>query len=460
MTLALEINDVGLVLVRDGAIVAEEPGCAMLDGRTVESGAAALKRARLKPLFADTRYWHELGTAPLPRPMPAAGSYAEIAWAQLAALVAAIPQDEREALVAVPEWYDREQLAVLLGVAGEAGLRVVGLVGAGLAAAALDPVPETLLQLELAAHQTVITVLDHVGSLRRTGCELLPRHGWLALQQAWINRVAAEFVRRTRFDPLHEAASEQRLWDALPGWLETLQHEPVVVVEADAPGTTTLTVEVPRDDFVAAAAATYDAVVQSLQRARPAHGPLHLRVSHRWAALPGFADRLAGLRDCEVVWLPRGAAALGALACQGTIRREPASLVLVQRLPAPLRAAPVTETAPGSKVPAGERPTHVVFRGRARAIAAAPLAIGSAVPAGRRGLGVPAGPGISRLHCTLSADDDGAWLQDESTYGTLVNGERAGGRVALRAGDRLRLGSPGVELELVRVVDEDGAAQD
>jgi hypothetical protein len=30
--------------------------------------------------------------------------------------------------------------------------------------------------------------------------------------------------------------------------------------------------------------------------------------------------------------------------------------------------------------------------------------------------------------------------------------------VALRAGDRLRLGHPGVELELVRVVDGDGAA--
>jgi hypothetical protein len=105
-----------------------------------------------------------------------------------------------------------------------------------------------------------------------------------------------------------------------------------------------------------------------------------------------------------------------------------------------------------------ERPTHVVFRGRARAILAEPLAIGAALPAGRRALEVPAGPGISRLHCTLSHDADGTWLEDLSTYGTLVNGERVGGRTALRAGDRLRVGSPGVELELVRVVDDDGPA--
>jgi len=51
-------------------------------------------------------------------------------------------------------------------VAREAGLEVVGLVDAGLAAAALGPVPESVLQLELATHQSVLTVLDHGGELR------------------------------------------------------------------------------------------------------------------------------------------------------------------------------------------------------------------------------------------------------------------------------------------------------
>jgi hypothetical protein len=456
MTLALEINDVGLVLVRDGVIIAEEPGCAMLDGREAETGTKALRRARLRPLYAETRHWQDLGTAPLPRQMPAAASYAEVAWAQLVALAAGIPEGEREVLLAVPEWYTREQLAVLLGVAGEAGLRVVGLVGAGLAAAALEPVPASLLQLELAMHQSVITVLDHAGELRRSGCELLPRHGWLALQQAWIDRIAAEFVRRTRFDPLHEAASEQRLWDGLPGWLAMLDQEPCVAIEAEAAGST-LSVELTREDFIAAAAATYDAVVHALQRARPTLGPLHLRVSHRWAALPGFLERLEGLRDCEARALPRGAAALGALACERTLRRDPSALVLVQRLPVPLLATAAVTAAPKQAVPDGERPTHAVYMSRAHAIHAAPLVVGASIPGGQRALEVPAGPGISRVHCALWRDADGVWLEDRSTYGTYLNGERIGGRVALAAGDRLRVGSPGVELELVREVDDDGA---
>jgi len=457
MTLALEINDVGLVLVRDGEIVAEEPGCAMLDGRSVETGSAALKRARLKPLYAETRYWQDLGTAALPRPMPAAATHADVAYAQLAALAGGIAEGARDTLLAVPGGYGREQLAVLLGVAREAGLEVVGLVDAGLAAAALEPVPESVLQLELATHQSVLTVLDHGGELRRSGCELLPRHGWLTLQQAWLDLVAAAFVRRTRYDPLHEAASEQRLWNDLPGWLEALGREPVVVLTTEAAGAS-LSVELSREDFAAAAAATYDAVLHAVQRARPTRGPLQLRVSHRWANLPGFAERLAALRDCEVLRLPRGAAALGALAYERVLRRDPAALVLVQRLPVPLRAAGAAPTAPTPSVPSEARPTHLVYRGLARAIVAEPLAIGAAVPAGRRALEVPAGPGVSRLHCTLARAADGVWLEDLSTYGTFVNGERVGGRMSLRAGDRLRLGNPGVECELVRVVDDDGAA--
>ena len=456
MTLALEINDAGLVLARDGELLAEEPGCAMLDGGTAETGAAAMRRARLKPLYAETRYWQDLGTAPLARPMPAATTHAEVAYAQLATLASALPSADRQLLMAVPAWYTRDQLAVLLGVAREAGFETVGLVDAGLAAAALEPAPEAVLQLELTLHRAVLTVLDHGGELRRTRYELLPQHGWLALQQAWLDLVAAAFVRKTRFDPLHEAANEQRLWDSLPGWLATLGSAPTVTIEIQAGGVTH-SVQLAREEFIAAASRIYDGLAHALQRARPAGGPLHLRLSHRLVGLPGFGERLAELRDCEVTRLPRGAAALGALAYERTLRRDPGAVVLVQRLPVPLRAGPSPAATAAAAVPVQDRPTHVVLQGRAWTIRREPLTIGSAVPDGRRALVVAAGPGISRQHCTLASDDGGVWLEDLSTYGTLVNGERVRGRVPLRVGDRLRIGSPGIECELVRAVDGDGA---
>ena len=51
-------------------------------------------------------------------------------------------------------------------------------------------------------------------------------------------------------------------------------------------------------------------------------------------------------------------------------------------------------------------------------------------------------------------------IEDHSTYGSFINDERVVGRTALTVGDRLRLGSPGVTLELIQLVQDDGAPQD
>ena len=457
MTLAIELNDAGLVLASDGEILAEEPGCAMLDGPAPETGVAALRRARLKPLFADTRYWQDLGTQPLPRPVPAATTAAELAYAQLASLAGPHLARGPDTLFAVPPWYTREQLALLLGIGQEAGLRPVGLLDAGLAAASLVPAPASVLQLELTMHRAVLTVLDHGGDLRRTRFEILPQHGWLALQQAWLDMIASVFVRKTRFDPLHQAATEQRLCDGLPGWLAALGELPAVTVEVETGGTT-YAVEIERAEFARAADHVFDEYLRVLQRSRPAGAPLHVSLSHRLAALPGLDERLASVRDCEVVRLPRGAAALGALAYERVLRRDGRGLALVQHLPVPLRAEAVRPRQRAATVPPEWRPTHVVHAGRAYRIAPRPLTLGSAVPGDRRSLAVEAGPGISRSHCTFLAEGGAAWLEDHSTYGTFVNGDRIAGRIELRAGDRVRVGSPGVECELVRAVDDDGTA--
>lgn len=460
MSLALEINDAGLILATEGEVLAETPGFALLEGRRPVTGEAAVRRARLAPLYVDNRYWLELGTGPLARPSEAARSAADLAHAQLVDLLGPWKDRGGELLVAVPEWYTREQLALLLGIVAESGCTVVGLVDAGLAAASLEPAPDQLVHLELGLHGAVLTALEHGGSeLRRVRYEMLPGLGWLALQQAWLARIADIFVRRTRFDPLHEAASEQRLADALPAVLADLVESGAARIELPA-GPQEQAIEVDAVELVGAVARIYEEYQRVAARARAPGAALQLRVSHRIAALPGLEAQLASLRDCDVQRVPRGAAALGALAHERSLRRAPGALALVQRLPvARLLATESAAPAPrAARVPPQERPTHLLHGNRIHALAGRPLTLGSEVPPGRRALRVPAGPGISRAHCTLLADAEGVWLEDHSTFGTQVNGERAGGRVELRAGDHLRLGQPGVECLLVRAVDDDGAA--
>jgi pSer/pThr/pTyr-binding forkhead associated (FHA) protein len=52
--------------------------------------------------------------------------------------------------------------------------------------------------------------------------------------------------------------------------------------------------------------------------------------------------------------------------------------------------------------------------------------------------------------------DDEWVLIDHSRYGTWINDERVRGRQRLAAGDRVRVGDLGIELNLITVSDNDG----
>jgi hypothetical protein len=159
--------------------------------------------------------------------------------------------------------------------------------------------------------------------------------------------------------------------------------------------------------------------------------------------------------------LPRGAAALGALQHESAIVRSGDALALVYLLPS------ATVTDAGDRVehfeatPAALRPTHVLYQGRAWKISDHPLTLGWSVNANQRQLSLPSSlPGISRAHCTLVRRNGSILIEDHSTYGSFVNDERVQGRATLAVGDRLRIGTPGITLDLIQMVDDHGAPQD
>ncbi len=466
--LSLELIDSGLVLAqRQGEhvrVVGEAPGFAILEDDATLTGAAAAARVRTKPLLAHSNYWRALSTEPLTRTSRLAGTTADLAFAQASEMLAPYQSDPEGVVLAVPAGYTREQLGLLLGVIGETGVNVAGLVDAGLAASSLEPASARVFHLDLELHQALLTVLEYVGGerpgLKRTRYEIVPRLGMLALQQTWMTLIAEEFVRKTRFDPLHEAASEQRLFDLLPGWLERLHGESPLTLPMQF-GDRALEIELTREQVVAAADAHYAELVALVQNARVAGVAIDLRLSHRVAALPGLRERFESLRDCAVRVLPQGAAALGALQYDAAVRRPAESLALVYHLPTPRIAGDEPVATHVEATPAPLRPTHVLFQGRAWRITEEPLAVGWSLNGAARGLTLPhAAPGVSRSHCTLVRRNGSVLVEDHSTYGSFVNEERVVGRTVLTVGDRLRLGAPGVTLDLIQLVNDHGAPQD
>ena len=60
-----------------------------------------------------------------------------------------------------------------------------------------------------------------------------------------------------------------------------------------------------------------------------------------------------------------------------------------------------------------------------------------------------AAAGVSRRHCSLRREGERTMLIDHSRFGTWVNGARVRERAAVRPGDRVRVGTPGVDFTLI-----------
>jgi hypothetical protein len=443
---AIELVAAGLVAARDGAVSPPSPGLALLDPAGLVTGREAAVQARLKPVFAFDRFWSDLTTDPLPRHVPQARSRADLAYRQLVQMWTEVAQPDDDAILVAPGTMRPAELGLLAGIARAARVPVAGYVDLAVAACAPLDACETVLHLDLQLHQAVLTELRGTDVLRRRRVEVAPRVGLRALQAAWAQLVSEAMVRRTRFDPLHQAAAEQQLYDKLPGWLQELADADTVDAQIEA-GAGKFAVSLRREQFVFAAEAYYSQLSDLIQAARRAGEPVTIALSARAALLPTLAERCGAMSGAQVVALDEGAAALGALARQSAFSDADGDVLLaaLERSSAP-REGPVAPH--GAR---GQAPTHVIFAGRAHSIAGAPLTLGL-TPASGRSL-VLDGPaaGVSRSHCTLVEEGGLVQVRDHSRYGTYVNGERVSGSASLAAGDRLRVGTPGIVLELVAV---------
>jgi len=462
-TLALEICDAGLLARRDPAGAGPppaSPGYALLDGDVLLTGIEARDRARLKPRRVNTRFWGELDLAPLPQPFPHGVRHADLAHAHLESLWKEVGAGAGEVLLAVPGSYSDDQLGLLLGIARACGLPVAGMVDAALAAASTGCPGGRLVHLDIHLHRTVATELSRGRRIVRHRVETTGQAGLVPLHDAWAQRVAAAFVSHTRFDPLHAASTEQDLYFRLPGLLRRLCGRERVHIQMEAGGKS-YAVEIARHRLVEAVETAYAAVVHLVGLMTRAGEPTTLLLSHRAAGLPGLGDRLAGIAGTRIVALEEGAAAEGALAARDAVRSGEEAAAFVLRLPA---VGPATEAEPGPRPEAGAAstrpgptPTHLLHEGRAHPITREPLVLGVAVPDGRRRLNLTGRTaGISRTHCSIYRLEDRVVVEDHSRHGSFLNGQRIEGRAEPRAGDRLRLGTPGVELFLIEAADGDG----
>jgi hypothetical protein len=65
--------------------------------------------------------------------------------------------------------------------------------------------------VDLELNAVVVTELDASAAIVRRRVQVGDGAGLIALRDAWVKRISRLFLARTRFDPLHLAATEQSL---------------------------------------------------------------------------------------------------------------------------------------------------------------------------------------------------------------------------------------------------------
>jgi hypothetical protein len=387
-------------------------------------------------------HWRELG-----RTEDAARSVA----IEVAAHLRALGVDQRiDAVVAVPADLDSAALMRLRGSLNAAGCDVRDFVDAATVTAAAVAERGHYVILEAGWRSATATRVSGGAECVFDEAFVSERANLLDVYDLWLAAVAGAMVRNTRFDPLLSLDVEQRLYADLP--LVAAQaatgNKVEAVVEADG---SRFAVEVDSPLFAEAAQPFYRELMRLTRSARIAGQGASLVLpaeSRRW---PGFLPRLLELEQDGLVIAPTGLAAVAASLRSADSAAAPRLRRTMARIGDHPLAAAVEYVASVAASPARQLPvTHILFGGDSMRFPEVGLVIGTEEVSNEPHIALPrAAAGVSRRHCSLRREGERTVLIDHSRHGTWVNGARVRERAPVRPGDRLRVGTPGVEFTLI-----------
>jgi hypothetical protein len=467
--LGLELSDAGILVAGSAANAllqidenrVDSPGFALPEKNRLTVGAAAEKKAHLYPRQVLNNFWDQLNTEPLEQPNPFAHNHAEIAFEHFAHIWKTVRPHGEQMVIAVPGFYTPGHLGLILGIARELSIPVKGFVSLPVVAAP-DRLPQGLvLHIDIHLHRFEITRLQRQGQLSRQESVSAEGSGLNSLYRRWVEAIAEEFVRSTRFDPLHQAAAEQELYDRLPGVLTQLDQSPGVHFEMTA-GAKVYHVNLSRDVFCEKGTPVFDEIRRHIEGfyeryGKNQPGPVVL-LSDRVARLPGIKEMLAAIENCKIIALQPGAGARGILRLSDRLFEQPAGsrVPFLTALPLPAQDPNADETPARTPVEARQRPTHILYRDLAYPITERHLVIGLEPVTDKSGIQICGQTaGVSRKHCTVRLQENEVVLRDYSTYGTFVNEKPVNGKMILALGQIIRVGTPGEELKLIACVNTD-----
>ncbi|GMQ79655.1 MAG: hypothetical protein BMS9Abin03_082 [Thermodesulfobacteriota bacterium] len=466
--LGLELSDAGILVAGDNPIrlltvdgqIKESPGFAIPEKTRLLVGKPASDKAHLFPLQVINRFWDQLNREPLKQKNRHAQNHAEIAYAHLFYVWEIVKQYGDEMIIAVPDFYSREQLGLILGMAQELSIPVKGFASLPIAASYHAYPNAMLLHLDIHLHRFEIIHLHQGEHLTAKNSVTFQEISLEQLYRSWVETVAEEFVHATRFDPLYQAATEQNLYNRLASALDIFKNQSSFLFELSH-GKHRYRITLLRDVLFQKSEKIYDEICRFIEKMRDDHDKNNfltvLQTTHRVARLPGLKDKLLEIENCKIIELETGAGALGVLKLwdQLTDRHFGNGTSFFTSRPWQQTESQTSRTIP-YKTSRTIHPSHLLYRDVAYPISEKPLIIGCDHYPFGKGIRVQAkSSDVSKKHCTVQRKDDRIVLTDYSSQGTFVDNRQVTGSTILELGQIVRLGTSRETIRSIACLESD-----
>lgn len=480
----IELNDSAIRVGDETGIIVQSPGFALAAGNSLELGEAAEQQARLHPTNSYNKYWHELSMEPLSH-SNSIRHFADIAYAQLLHL-AEIGEIDADVIFAVPGNFTRQQIAILLGLSKQSPFTPVGVVDSALVAAIAKARTSSVIYADIQLHQVLLTKLViEDDQLKAESVIQVPGVGNQNFMDLMMQLATGLFIQQCRFNPQHNAESEQQLYNELPNWLKQDDGNKNSLLLELKTGSAVHTAKMPRESLINHLSGYYQKIHKQIAALGSGDGT-ELLVSSAMAALPGFINTLGDFGNLHILnpqtinsacfdykeHILSGeegihlVSALPIAATSTAVNNNSAvvdsSTAQAQKIQSPATPAPEI-SAPETRAPlAGEpsanyvMPTHALYGDRAVCIAGhGSIDIqnklhlnGATVAANSIVLslsGLPDGLG------SITASEGAVWF-DGGSQEFLLNQSRVSGRQKLSLGDRIAFVEKSEEIRLIQLV--------
>ena len=413
----IELNDSGVRVFREGKIVCESPGVAIVEHNKVVTGTEAQASAHLSPRAVNNRFWQHLNEIKLPNANRQVRHHADLAYHHLSTVLAQAGRPP-DAVLAVPCHYDEQQLALLLGIAEACDLKVSGLIDSAVAAVAGAAPEGRYTVADIHQHHVTLTLVEVDEAARRTSAETVDQSGLNRIYEACVDLISDAFLEQSRFDPLHEADTEQLLYTHLPKWLEEASSAPEIQIAVEYHGNR-FSAKIPTREF----SRVTEMVLAPINDHLP--GNTRLLLCARLAQLPGSVDHLAPIDVLAI-----DACYQGVAEHRLELTVDGSGVSFVTALPRASNPVLVTTTPRSEKTGALGGATHLLAGSRALALSKSPLYL---KPDGTLGK-TP-----ERTESYAITLDAGIATLRVNGADTRLNGELVSGNCQVKPGDHITL---------------------